>query len=113
MSSADSASSFFSRAFSCSNAFRALDVSRLHLSKVLAPRVDRGLADLVLLGGLGHRGSICLTQDRDHLLLGESTFNQWPEESGQVTTKFAGWVDPGNRRLDRHTRSDDVDAAML
>jgi hypothetical protein len=54
---------------------QAFDVSHFKLAEVLAPGIDRGLADLVLLGRLGHRGAVCLAQDRHHLLFRESTLS--------------------------------------
>lgn len=78
--------------------FDALDVSDFRLPEVLAPGVDRGSADLGLLGGLGHRGAFRFAQDRQHLLFRESTLlmgstgdgvvfsgNQCLGDTGQVT----------------------------
>ena len=50
-----------------------LYIGRRELTEVFAPSVDRLLADLVLLGRLGDRRTVCLAQYRDHLLFVEST----------------------------------------
>src|SRR6185312_10667609 len=52
-----------------------LHFRRLQLPEVLAPDVDRLLADPVLLGDLGHRRTVGLTQDRHHLLVGKSALS--------------------------------------
>jgi hypothetical protein len=45
------------------------------LFEALPPGVDRLLADLALLGRLGNRGPFGFPQDRDHLLVRESTLS--------------------------------------
>jgi hypothetical protein len=51
---------------------QTLHIHRLELAESLAPGVDRHIADPVLLGDLGHRGLIGLTQDLYHLLFRKS-----------------------------------------
>jgi hypothetical protein len=76
MSRPHSTSSFFSREFSNSEAFRCLTSTASYLLEVLGPGIDRGLADLVLIRGLSHRGPVCLAQHSHHLLFSESTLSQ-------------------------------------
>ncbi len=49
------------------------DVGGLQLAKALAPSVNGLLADLVLLRDFGDRATVGLPQDRNHLILSEST----------------------------------------
>jgi hypothetical protein len=42
-------------------------------ANTLAPRIDRLLADSMLLGHLGHRAVVSFAQDVQHLLFGRSS----------------------------------------
>src|SRR5690606_3364382 len=54
---------------------KPLHVGRIQLAEALAPAVQGLLVDLVLAGDLGHRGTVCLSQVRDHLFFGESALS--------------------------------------
>src|SRR5471032_175429 len=91
---------------------QTLDVLRREFAEVLAPGVDRLLADLVLLGSLGDRRPVCLAQRRNHLFFRESTLPHGllavEEPSSQellVRRNRAGQVRPGRRSLRARTAS--------
>jgi hypothetical protein len=69
------AGSFLSRLFSAPSALSPLTSTTSSCLNCLAQGVDRWLAHLALLGRLGQRRPICLTQDRDQLLFRKSIFS--------------------------------------
>src|SRR5690606_18205703 len=81
---------------------QALDVVGLHLPEVLAPGVDGCIADLVLLGSLGHAGAVCLTQHGNHLLFSESTLSHG---------LLAGWDPSSQESMERRNRAGHPDFA--
>lgn len=54
-----------------------LDVDRVQLPEMVAPGVDRGFAELVLLGCLGDRRLVGLAQDGNRLIFVESAISSW------------------------------------